>query len=301
MTQLLTTIGGRVDGTAGRVRRARYRPSAELLETRTLLTSIISASGKTLSVKYDKSFDSAIASFTSNLTKASTKDFQATVAWGDGMTSTGKIVKQGKKFVVDGKHTYLDPLTQATVVTSITETAAGAIAAVGASASANSTVNVGGAAVTKVPVTIVVPVGNINQAPVVLAEFSVKALPGAAPPTLGTATIMWDSSGSAASTDVGTIVPDPSGAKGLYDVMGTPDYKKTTNDSDSQDIAAGLLPPPAVVVSVVINLGHGTVTFTMSSPLTVTAVPLAQAAANPAPQMQSATPGVYEDFCLAAF
>jgi hypothetical protein len=152
-------------------------------------------------------------------------------------------------------------------------------------------------------VTIVVPVGNIDQAPVVLAVFGVAALPGAAAPTSGKATITWDSSGSEASTDVGTIVPDPSGAKGWYDVMGTPDYEKTSNDSNAQDIAAGLLPPPAVVVSLTINLGNkaGTVTFNISSPLTVTAVPLAQAAAIPPPATQTATAGVNVGFHLAAF
>jgi hypothetical protein len=49
-----------------------------------------------------------VASFTDGTTTVTAADFTATIAWGDGITTTGTVVGSNGSFTVEGGHTYAD-------------------------------------------------------------------------------------------------------------------------------------------------------------------------------------------------
>ncbi len=53
-----------------------------------------------------KSFSGTVATFTDDDPAGTTSDYSASINWGDGKSSNGKISSSGGKFVVKGSHTY---------------------------------------------------------------------------------------------------------------------------------------------------------------------------------------------------
>jgi hypothetical protein len=273
-TRLLALIGGRAASTSGRLRREGCRPSAESLESRLLLASTLTAKGVTLSEKYDKSFSADIATFTSTIKNENLKKFHATIAWGDGTTSVGTVVKDGSnKFAVTGKHTYKDPLNKESVVTTITDNSNAA------TASATSSLKIIGGSVTASPVSISAVEGDVIAGPVVVATFSVGKVKGAASPIPEGATIVWGPpDGGGINMSAGTIVP--TSVPGQYEVMGSHIFQENTEDTNAQDEAAGIVPPISVMVTVHLGLGKsGALSFVVESPLFVADAPITTATA----------------------
>jgi hypothetical protein len=101
----------------------------------------LTASAKVVTPTEGAPFSGVVASFTDADPAAAASDFTATISWGDGHSSSGTIAANGTGgFNVTGANTYAEEGSQAVKVT-ITD-------AGGATATANSTANVGDAALT---------------------------------------------------------------------------------------------------------------------------------------------------------
>jgi Arylsulfotransferase (ASST) len=87
----------------------------------TVAEAATSASGTTISVTEGMSFTGPVGSITDANPNATTKEFSATVAWGDGSTSPGSISgPSGGPFTVSGSHTYAEEGTD-TIAVSVTD------------------------------------------------------------------------------------------------------------------------------------------------------------------------------------
>src|SRR5262249_53342990 len=62
-------------------------------------------------------FSGTVAQFTDGDPNGTTLDYTATIAWGDGTTTTGTIASSGKTFNVTGTHAYAEEGTYFPVVT----------------------------------------------------------------------------------------------------------------------------------------------------------------------------------------
>jgi hypothetical protein len=117
-------IGRKVNGaraqTSIRRRRSKFiRPCLEQLEDRRLLSDYpLTASGINIAPVEGASFSGAVASFTDADPTPNIGDFSATIAWGDGATSTATIAANGSGgFNVNGSHAYGSEGSYATSVT----------------------------------------------------------------------------------------------------------------------------------------------------------------------------------------
>jgi hypothetical protein len=81
-------------------------PAVVVNSTATIADAALAAAGQQLSVAEGVPVSGAIASFTDANPNAPLSDFSATIAWGDGMTSTGSISQSGRGFAVQGMHQY---------------------------------------------------------------------------------------------------------------------------------------------------------------------------------------------------
>lgn len=95
----------------------------------------LSAQGATIYGAKGVSLTKSVATFTDKDPAGAVTDYTATVKWGDGATSAGKVAKSGTHFTVTGTHTYTSTGTK---TISVTVKDAG-----GASASATSHANIG--------------------------------------------------------------------------------------------------------------------------------------------------------------
>src|SRR5258708_3587201 len=81
-----------------------------------------------------------VATFTDSNTTEAAGEFTATIDWGDGTTTVGIVTGGGAgNFTVSGTHTYVDEETGIRVITTLTETAPGAVPASATSAIFNVT------------------------------------------------------------------------------------------------------------------------------------------------------------------
>jgi hypothetical protein len=196
----------------GRRSRRVLQPLAESLETRALLaTTITHPIGVSFSVNEGKSFSTEVATFTSNSTKAN--NFHVSIAWGDGTTSAGSLVKSGHGFKVMGKHTYKNELNSSVVTTTIT-------LASGANVQVSSTAKINGALVQSIPVTInAVEATDLSN--LVVAKFRVVSK-SITPKTSYSATVLFPNTPGDFGFISGQVVADPS-IKNGYDVI-VPSY-----------------------------------------------------------------------------
>jgi hypothetical protein len=74
--------------------------------TATVADAPLSAQGIPLVLRPKAMFRGALASFSDGNPGASASQFRATIAWGDGTTTTGTVGAQGATFLVTGAHTY---------------------------------------------------------------------------------------------------------------------------------------------------------------------------------------------------
>lgn len=83
-----------------------------------ILKDAINSTGETIRPTAHTPFSGVVATFTSGSPVASTADFSATIAWGDGQTSTGIVSPgAGGTFTVTGTHSYAMPVAFSVLVT----------------------------------------------------------------------------------------------------------------------------------------------------------------------------------------
>jgi hypothetical protein len=100
---------------------------------------VLTAQSLTFTAKPGQAFSGTVATFTDSDTSNVASDFSATIDWGDGTTSAGVITDTAGAISVSGTHTYATSGQDAVSVT-LSDDAPGT-----ATATANSTANVGGA------------------------------------------------------------------------------------------------------------------------------------------------------------
>ena len=87
-----------------------------------------SVTGGSLKEKFQKSFTATVASFTSSNWSERASDFQATIEWGDGSSTSGTI-KANKKhkgeFTVTGTHVYADGVKDQDMMIDLTDKVTG--------------------------------------------------------------------------------------------------------------------------------------------------------------------------------
>ena len=66
----------------------------------------ITATGKSIHATQGKKFTKKVATFHDGDAAAGANQYSASIKWGDGSTSTGKITGSGGKFTVTGTHAY---------------------------------------------------------------------------------------------------------------------------------------------------------------------------------------------------
>jgi cyclophilin family peptidyl-prolyl cis-trans isomerase len=74
--------------------------------TATVADAALTARGATVNATAGVAFHGVVATFTDANPTPNVNDFTATIAWGDGTTSTGTVVASGSTFEVVGSHTY---------------------------------------------------------------------------------------------------------------------------------------------------------------------------------------------------
>ncbi len=77
----------------------------------------IAATATNISATEGKPFSGPVAMFTDMDTNAAAGDYSATIAWGDGSTSTGTVTGSAGSFSVSGTHTYAEEGTEQITVT----------------------------------------------------------------------------------------------------------------------------------------------------------------------------------------
>src|SRR5262249_6666170 len=100
-------------------------------------TSSLIGTGTTITATEGTAFSGTVATFSDSNTGDVASQFTATIAWGDGTTSTGTVTGGNGSFSVTGNHTYSDEAS-ATVAVTLTQRGGGT-----AAATANSTATVG--------------------------------------------------------------------------------------------------------------------------------------------------------------
>jgi hypothetical protein len=145
-------------------------------------------------------FSGQVATFADANPSATVADFSATIAWGDGQTSTGTIVADGERFVVSGSHAY-DNWGPFAVAVTIQDTGVSTASTIGVA-------QVADAAPTVYPIAVSATEGQAFTAN--LAAFG--ATPGSPPIAVSTANyaawIVW---GDGSPATPGTIVAAPGG------------------------------------------------------------------------------------------
>jgi hypothetical protein len=104
---------------------------------------VLTAQGLTFTANPGQAFSGTVATFTDSDTSNVASDFSATINWGDGTTSAVVITDTAGAISVSGTHTYATT-GQNAVTVSLADDAPGT-----ATATANSTANVGGGLPTK--------------------------------------------------------------------------------------------------------------------------------------------------------
>jgi hypothetical protein len=120
--------------------------------TATIADATLSGQGTTFTATAGTAFSGVtVATFTDANPTPNSKDFTATIAWGDGTTSTGTVVASGSGFKVLGSHTYA-AAGNFTVTTNITDNGPAGSTVPSSTAQATST-----AAVSPAPVPVTTP------------------------------------------------------------------------------------------------------------------------------------------------
>jgi hypothetical protein len=164
------------------------------------------ATGASITATEGASFTGVVASFTDADPNGTAGDYAATIAWGDGSTSTGSIsANKSGGFDVTGTHTYAEDGSEKI---SVAIQDAG-----GSTAGATSTANVADAALAATGTTITLVEGSSFTG--VVASFTDADPNGTASDC--SATITWDDG----STSTGSISANKSGG---FDVTGTHTY-----------------------------------------------------------------------------
>jgi hypothetical protein len=183
-------------------------PDATATSTATVAAGL-TPTGLTLAATEGAQFSGTVATFTDADPDATAADYTASIAWGDGVTTTGQVVNSpGGGFAVTGSHTYGEEAASLPVAVTITDVAANA------QATANSLINVADALLTTVSST---PVSAVEG-----AKFSAQ-LGTFFDPDLGattgdyTVTITWGDHSSSAGTVTAL-------GNGLFAVNGTHTY-----------------------------------------------------------------------------
>jgi hypothetical protein len=185
-------------------------PDATATSTATVAAGL-TPTGLTLAATEGAQFSGTVATFTDADPDATAADYTASIAWGDGVTTTGQVVNNpGGGFAVTGSHTYGEEASALPVTATITDVAANA------QVTANSVINVADASLTAVSST---PVSAVEG-----AKFSAQLGtffdpdPGAAAGDY-TVTITWGDH----TTSTGTVTAL---GNGLFAVNGTHTYSE---------------------------------------------------------------------------
>ena len=83
-------------------------PNAAAMTITITATGELTATGVDVSAIEGNAVTATVATFTDTNPSASVNDFTATIAWGDGTTSTGTITEKNGVFSVTGSHTYAE-------------------------------------------------------------------------------------------------------------------------------------------------------------------------------------------------
>ena len=248
----------------GAARIRGRRPTGEVLERRALLTAPgLSVVGRTITETFRKTFSAQVATFTSTDPGVNVSDFQATIQWGDGTSSTGTIKALARghgKFAVVGKHKYTNGISQdqaeITVADLTTE----------ASASAATTIKVANAPVKFVPVSFQ---GVEGQAltNVLIGKFAAH-MPGLTASDFQTSVSLTKASV--------TVVRDPL-LKKWFDLLLTTSSPFVISTGYPNDGSATWLtehPSDDIITTVQVATGRCHVQFSVTSPLFVADAPL---------------------------
>jgi phospholipase C len=179
--------------------------------TVTVSDAALVATAQTPTLVENQSFTGVIATFTDPGSDGTTNDYSATITWGDGHTSTGTVQSNGNGgFQVVGSNSYAEEGSYSIAV-SITD-------AGGSSASVNSTVLVGDAALATTAQTVEAIAGTAFTG--VVAAFRDPGNDGTTNDY--SATIAWGDGNKSA----GTVQADGNGG---FNVVGTYTYATTGN------------------------------------------------------------------------
>jgi hypothetical protein len=253
-------IARRSRATKSRLTNRRLHTLAEALEPRHLLSALtVEVTGANLKESFNKAFKNAqVATFTSSDTTLKAAAFTATIDWGDGVTSVGKIkaVKNVPgKFEITGSHNYKTGLTQE----SPTETVDNASA--GVTASASSEVNVKGAPFTEIPVDLTaVEGGPVDQTSVAEFNSHIKKF------TVTGVEVNWNDEDDSTT---GTVVPD-STVKGRFDVIPSSDH----NFYEATDDPYADRGPSNLDVTVTFKIGNQAYTMFLAPSINIADAPL---------------------------
>src|SRR5207253_2229035 len=167
------------------------------------------------------SFSGAVATFTDANPFFTTADFTATIAWGDGNTSSGAVALASGTFTVSGTHTYAEEGTYAVAITVTDDD--------GSTANPTATATIGDPAVTATGVAVSATEG-VSTGTVAVATFSDPA--GAE--TVGdySATIDW---GDGTATSAGTV----SVSGGTFTVKGAHTYAEEGSHTTTVTVSHG--------------------------------------------------------------
>jgi RHS repeat-associated protein len=183
--------------------------TAAITATAAVADARLKALGVTITPTEGQAFSGTVATFTDANPNPQLNDFTATIAWGDGQSSSATIVANGAGgFAVLGSHTYAD---KANDTIKVTITDAG-----GSTTQANSTARVADAPLAG---TIVAVTGVHGQATTATVATFTDGNP-TGPVGDFTATIVWGDG----HTATGSVVVDPAGG---FDVVGTNTYQRT--------------------------------------------------------------------------
>src|SRR5207253_5872305 len=167
------------------------------------------------------SFSGAVATFTDANPFFTTADFTATIAWGDGNTSSGAVALASGTFTVSGTHTYAEEGTYAVAITVTDDD--------GSTANPTATATIGDPAVTATGVAVSATEG-VSTGTVAVATFSDPA--GAE--TVGdySATIDW---GDGTATSAGIL----SVSGGAFTVKGAHTYADQGSHTTTVTVSHG--------------------------------------------------------------
>ncbi len=174
----------------------------------------ITATGANISAVEGQAFSGTVATFNDSDPNSTSAEYAATIDWGDGSSTSAGVISRsmGGPFMVGGSHTYSEEGSyNVTVTISDTDNSSNTVAA-------NSTANVGDAALTASPACAMTSIQSYNSP---TATFADAASPHGTL-TDFSATIIWGDGSSSA----GSIIA-PNG--GPYTVSGSHHYATTGN------------------------------------------------------------------------